>query len=244
MIARLVGLAEGVGSLNALIASPLLRSLAPKSVAGYARFREVIDTDGALPASIKALFVAIAATTKGFRTMAQRELARAHGLGLTGKEASAGAIILCSVRGEGAALRYVQLLQNEYPETIQADAPLTEITVAPDEARDNFIGYFGAMPPSLGKLIDHVPVAADAYYLMREGTLGTTAIGTKYAELLLVTVIAADYSPLVAVHARGAVAAGASNAELYEAILCAVPTSGLSAWVAASNAIDEAAANA
>ncbi|HTH28956.1 MAG TPA: carboxymuconolactone decarboxylase family protein [Sphingobium sp.] len=230
--------------MNALTASPLLRLLAPKSLAGYARFREVIDKDGALPASIKGLFVAIAATTKGFESMAQRELARAHGLGLTSEEASAGAIILCSVRGEGAALRYIQLLQSEYPETIQTEIPLTEIAVAPGEARDNFLGYFGSMPPSLGKLIDHLPVAADAYYLMRQGTLGATAIGSKFAELLLVTVIAADYSPLVAVHAKGAVAAGASEAELYEAILCAVPTSGLSAWVAASNAIDEAAANA
>lgn len=213
------------------------------SLAGYARFRQVIDGDSALPARIKALFAAVAATTKGYPEMARRELARARSLGLAWEEASSAAVILCSVRGEGAALRFVELLESEYGRDRAGDTALAEIAVAPTEARDNFLAYFGAMPPSLGKLVDHLPIAADAYYLMREGTLGATAIGAKYAELLLVAVIAADYSPLVAVHARGAITAGASEVELYEAILCAVPAAGLSAWVAAANAIDEAAAN-
>jgi alkylhydroperoxidase/carboxymuconolactone decarboxylase family protein YurZ len=229
--------------MNALLDSAVLRKIAPKSLAGYARFRQVIDGEGALPARIKALFVTVAATTKGYPEMARRELARARALGLSWEEASSAAVILCSVRGEGAALRFVELLEAEYGPARAGDAPPTEITVAPSEARDNFLAYFGTMPPSLGKLVDHLPLAADAYYLMREGTLGATEIGTRYAELLLVAVIAADYSPLVAVHARGAITAGVSEIELYEAILCAVPTSGLSAWVAASNAIDEAAAN-
>lgn len=229
--------------MNALLASPILRAIAPMGLAGYARFREVIDTDGALPARIKALFVAVAATTKAYPEMAQRELARARTLGLSWEEASAAAAILCSVRGEGAALRFLDLLEKEYGEGRAGDVPLTEISVAPTEARDNFLAYFGDMPPSLGKLVDDLPVAADAYYLMRQSTLGATALGTKYAELLLVVVIAADYSTLAAVHAQGAKTAGASNLEVYEAIICSVPISGLSAWVAASNAIDAAAAN-
>ena len=228
--------------MNALLDSPVLRAVAPKSLAGYARFRHAIDGDSALPARIKALFVAVAAVTKAYPEMARRELARARTRGLSWEEASSAAVILCSVRGEGAALRFVELLQAEYGSDHIEDVPPADITVAPSEARDNFLAYFGTMPPSLGKLVEHLPVAADAYYLMREGTLGATTIGTRYAELLLVAVIAADYSPLVAVHAKGAITAGASQLELYEAILCAVPTSGLSAWVAASNAIDEAAA--
>lgn len=229
--------------MNALLDSPVLRTIGPKSLAGYARFRQIIDGDSALPARIKALFVAVAATVKGYPEMARRELARAQALGLSWEEASSAAVILCSVRGEGAALRFVDLMEAEYGRDRIGDAPPADIFVAPTEARDNFLAYFGTMPPSLGKLVDHLPIAADAYYLMRQGTLGATAIGTKHAELLLVAVIAADYSPLVAVHAKGAIAAGATELELYEAILCAVPTSGLSAWVAASNAIDEAAAD-
>lgn len=229
--------------MNALLESQILRVIAPKSLAGYSRFRQVIDQNGALPARIKALFVAVAAATKGYVEMASRELARGKSLGLSWEEASSAAVILCSVRGEGAALRFVELLEGAYASETSRDVTAEEISVGPTEARDNFLGYFGTMPPSLGKLVDHLPIAADAYYLMREGTLSASAIGTKYAELLLVTVISADYSPLVAVHAKGAISAGASELELYEAILCAVPTSGLSAWVAASNALDEAAAN-
>lgn len=227
--------------MNALLESTLLRRIAPKTLAGYARFRCIIDEDGALPARIKALYVAVAATTKGYPEMARRELARARVSGLSREEASSAVTALCSVRGEGAALRFLAVLEEEYGADRVEEVPLREISVSSTEARDNFLAYFGTMPPSLGKLVDHLPIAADAYYLMREGTLAATAIGTKYAELLLVTVIAADYSPLVAVHAKGAVTAGASEIELYEALLCAVPVAGLSAWVASSNAIDAAA---
>ncbi|MEP7351131.1 MAG: carboxymuconolactone decarboxylase family protein [Sphingorhabdus sp.] len=222
---------------NRLLDIPLLRANAPKTLAGYQRFRTVIDNDGALPATIKALLVAVAASTKGYPELARRELDRGMALGLGFAEATAGVTILCSVRGEGAALRFLDLVEQVYADRIDPATARLEIEVGPNEARDNFLTYFGKMPVSLGELLEHVPVAADAYYLMREGTLATTAIGKVNAELLLVTVIAADYHPLAAVHARGAITAGASKAELYEAILCAVPVAGLSAWVAAINAI-------
>ena len=223
---------------NQLLATPLLRANAPKSLAGYARFRSVIDGDSALPARIKALFVSVAASTIGYLELAVRELDRAKSCGLTFEEAASGVTILCSVRGEGAALRFLGILEQIYEERMDPATALTEISVGPDEARNNFLAYFGSMPVSLGKLVDHLPVAADAYYLMREGTLATTPIGKKHAELLLVTVIAADYHPLAAVHARGALTAGANETELYEAILCAVPVAGLSAWVATINALE------
>jgi alkylhydroperoxidase/carboxymuconolactone decarboxylase family protein YurZ len=175
---------------------------------------------------------------KGYEAMARRELARGQAAGLTFEEAASGAAILCSVRGEGAALRFIEVLEAEYPDRSDPDTPLTDISVGKDEARDNFLAYFESMPPSLGKLLDLVPVGADAYYLMRQGTIGGTPIGQKYAELLLVAVLAADYSPLASVHINGARTAGASETEICEAILCAVPTSGLSAWVTGANAMD------
>jgi 4-carboxymuconolactone decarboxylase len=98
------------------------------------------------------------------------------------------------------------------------------------------------MPPSLGKLLELVPTGGDAYYLLREGTINGTSLGPKHSELLLVTVLAADYSPLAAVHMRGARKVGASEAEIAEAVLCAVPTSGLSAWVVGAGAMDAPAA--
>jgi len=67
---------------------------------------------------------------------------------------------------------------------------------------------------------------------------GGSREGPKYSELLLVAVLAADYSPLAAVHIKGARTAGASEHEIAEAIVCTVTTSGLSAWVSGAAAMD------
>lgn len=223
---------------NPLLDIGSLQNRAPKTVAGYRRFRKVIDTDGALPARVKGLFVACAACIKGYEEMALRELRRAAALGLTEAEARSAIAILSSSRGEGAALRFRALFESAYPEAREEATTPSDITVAAGEAEANFLSYFGTMPPSLGKLLDLVPTAADAYYLMREGTLSGTALEPSHAELLLVTVLVADYSPWSSVHMKGARKAGASETEVAEAVLCAVPTSGLSAWVVGATAMD------
>ena len=223
-----------------LLQSRLLRRIAPYTLCGYSRFREVVEKDGAIPARIKALYVAVAATTKGYREMALRELQRARRLGLTFAEASAAAIILSSVRGEGAALSWIAALDAEYPDQPADEAAMPQIDVKAGEAEANFLRYFGSMPPSLGKLLNLLPLGGDAYYLMREGTINGTPLGPKYSELMLVVVLAADYSPLASVHIKGARTAGASETEIAETLVCAVLTSGLSAWVSGATAMDAA----
>ena len=223
---------------NALLRSPLLRRMAPMTVGGYRRLRAVIDSDAALPARIKALYVAVAATTRRYPEMARRELGRAQALGLNFSEASSAAIVLSSVRGEGAALDFIATLETWFPGQTQGDDAEREIRVEPGEAEQNFLSYFGSMPPSLGKLLALVPTGADAYYLLREGTINGTPLGPKYSELMLVTVLVADYSAWASVHMQGARKAGASETEIAEAVLCAVATSGLSAWVTGAAAMD------
>ena len=219
------------------IAQPNFRS-GSKTVSGFRRWRAIIDTDGAVPARIKRLFVACAATIKGYRELAQRELVLARADGLTEAEAGAAVAILASVRGEGASLRFYDIYQETFPEADDPDWPDEDMVVEDGEAEANFLQYFGTMPPSLGKLFEVKPLGADAYYLMREGTLSGTALGPVYAELLLVTVLAADYSSWASVHIKGARTAGASDEAVAEAIICAVPTAGLSAWVIGATAMD------
>ena len=223
---------------NPLLAIGSLQKNAPKTIAGYARFRQVIDNDSALPARLKGLFVACAACVKNYEEMALRELERARDLGLSEIEARAAVTILCSVRGEGAALRFRKLFQAAYPDALDTVSQPAELEVQPGDAEANFLGYFDTMPPSLGKLLDLVPTAGDAYYLMREGTLSGTALEPRHAELLLVTVLTSDYSAWSSVHMQGARKAGASETEVAEAVLCAVPVSGLSAWVVGATAMD------
>jgi len=223
---------------NPLVTLGLLRRDAPKTVAGFRRWRAIIDTDGAVPARIKRLFVAGAATVKGYEEMALRELSAARDAGLTEQEAGAAVAILSSVRGEGAALRFHGLFTHVFPDAVDPEAPDDDLVVRPGEAEANFLHYFGTMPPSLGKLFDVKPAGADAYYLMREGTLSGTALGPVHAELLLVTVLVADYSEWSKVHMNGARKAGASEEAVAEAVICAVPAAGLSAWVIGATAMD------
>ncbi|MCX8477789.1 MAG: carboxymuconolactone decarboxylase family protein [Sphingomonas sp.] len=214
-----------------------LRARAPKTLAGYRRFRAVIEQDGALPARLKHLFVAAAACVKNYAEMAERELRAAEAAGLDAEHAGAAIAILASARGEGAALRFEAIFACVYPAG-RIDAEEQALTVAPGEAEANFLAYFKTMPPSLGKLLELVPTGGDAYYLMREGTLSGTALEPRHAELLLVTVLAADYSNWASVHMDGARRAGANEAEIAEAVLCAVPVAGLSAWVVGATAMD------
>lgn len=215
-----------------------LRRDAPNTLAGYRRFRSIIDSDGALPARLKRLFVACAATVKGYEALALRELTAARAGGLSEMEARAAVAILSSVRGEGAALRFHGLFRQAFPEATEPDAPEADRTVEPGEAEANFRAYFGTVPPSLGKLVELLPAGADAYYLMREGTLSGTALGKANSELLLVAVLSADYSEWTNVHMDGARRAGASETALAEAVVCAVPVAGLSAWVVGATQMD------
>jgi alkylhydroperoxidase/carboxymuconolactone decarboxylase family protein YurZ len=231
-------------AINPLLANGRLRRDAPKTLAGYRLFRQVIEIDGALPAPIKRLFVAAAACTKGYEAMARRELAAAAASGLELDLAAAAMTILASSRGEGAALRFGEVLSSSYRGEVAVEADEAPVVVEQGDAERNFLSYFGSMPPSLGKLLELVPIGADAYYLMREGTLSRTALPPRYAELLLVTVIAADYNEWAAVHMDGARRAGASEAEIAEAVLCAVPVAGLSAWVVGATSMDKGARGA
>lgn len=225
---------------DSLLDSGLLQELAPYTVAGYGLFREIIETDGALPARLKRLFAAVAAMNKGYPDLARREMQAAGHLGLSAKEAAAGLILLSSLRGEGAALAYQAVLAEVYPAGGSPRDLPPAVTARPGEAEDNFRQYFGTIPPALAKLLELCPKGADAYYLMRKGTIECNSLEKKYAELLLVTVLASDYSPMAATHIRAARTAGATDGELAEAILCAIPSAGIAAWIAAGSLLETA----
>jgi len=225
---------------NPLLTSPLLTRLAPYTVAGYALFREVVETDGALPARIKGLFAAVAAINKRDAGLAARELARARSQGLTLDEASSGLILLSSLRGEGVALAYDAVLGGVFDGRPAASATPATVHAAPGEAEANFRAYFGSVPPALANLLALVPRGADAYYLMRKGTIECNRLDRKLSELMLVAVLAADYSPMAATHVKAARTAGATEHELAEAILCAVPSGGIAAWMAVGTLLEVA----
>lgn len=226
---------------NALFNSELLKELAPFTISGYDLFREVIETDGALPAKLKSLFAAVAACNRRYPVLARKELDRAARLGLTRNEAAAGLILLSSLRGEGAALAFDATIREIYPPACNDDANPSRhpssrqpelVRAAPGEAEANFKAYFGTVPPALATLLRLAPKGADGYFLMRKGTIDCNQLDRKAAELMLIAVLASDYSPQATTHIRAARAVGATDEEMAEAILCAVPSAGIAAWMA------------
>jgi 4-carboxymuconolactone decarboxylase len=214
-----------------LLDVPLLKGHAPYTLAGFAAFRHVIDTDGAVPARLKALFAAVAAVDRRHLALARRELERGVALGLTVREATAGIVVLASLRGEGASLDFAQLVEACFGQ-IEMPGPQPLPTASAGEAEANFKAYFGTIPPPLAQLLRLVPAAADAYYLMRRGSIDANPLSPKHGELLLLAILAASYSPMAVTHVRGARMAGASDEEIAEAVLCAVPSAGIAAWMA------------
>ncbi len=218
---------------NALLNVDLLKRLAPFTRSGYALFREVIDMDGAMPAKLKLLCAAVAACNRGYIELAVTELKGAALKGLQQQEAASGLILLSSLRGEGAALAFDSIIRQVYPASATPTMDPGLERAMPGEAESNFLSYFGSVPPALAILLRLVPPAADAYYLMRKGTIDCNQLDRKSAELMLIAVLASDYSPMAITHIRAARAVGASDAEMAEAILCAVPCAGIAAWMGA-----------
>ena len=225
---------------NALLQSVRLNGLAPFTLSGYALFRDVIEADGALPAKLKCLFSAVAATNKGYPALARRELERAARLGVLVNEAASGLILLSSLRGEGAALAFDALLAEVHGLPAPAASAPSRVRAEPGEAEANFKSYWGTVPPALASLMRLVPKGADGYYLMRKGTIDCNQLDRKSAELMLIAVLASDYSPQAATHIKAARAAGATDEEMAEAVLCAVPCAGIAAWMAAGVLIEAA----
>ncbi|WP_313803682.1 carboxymuconolactone decarboxylase family protein [Sphingobium sp.] len=209
----------------------LLKGHAPYTLAGFAAFRSVIDSDGAVPAKLKALFAAVAAVDRRHLDLARREMARGVALGLAPKEATAGLIVLTSLRGEAAAADFAAILSDCFDDLEEPEAKPLPVA-GEGEAAANFTAYFGTIPAPLQQLLRLSPKAADGYYLMRRGSIDANPLSPKHGELLLLTILAAGYSPMAATHVRGARNAGATDEEIAEAVLCAVPAAGIAAWMA------------
>jgi alkylhydroperoxidase/carboxymuconolactone decarboxylase family protein YurZ len=246
----LVSDAKGTGGASgrAKSASPILdrgevSALSPTFAEGLARVRDVTDTDGALPAYAKALFMAAAACITNAPDMMQRELGRAHRLGLSYVEARGASLAILISRGEPDYETFARAVDDVFGETAPRSNQIgghAEATV--ESARQHFLDYFGAVPGYIDLLGEHAPRALEGYVLMRDWAINDNPLGRLYTELLWCAVNAADHSQrFVAVHAMGARKAGATEAQLVEAVLCAVPVAGVAAWLPGADAIAETA---
>ncbi len=219
------------------VARKALADAVPFAGAGLTRVREAAESDGALPAGVKALFVAAAAAARGNPRQLRSAVARARAAEVPAEQAWAAAAALGLARGEEAAGRLVAELLAHYGPPEPGGAPAQPLDAAAAEAY--FRDYFGGeLPERVALLAERSPSAFEGYAQLHRGVLRDGALEPKLAELLLCAVNAAEYqTAFLEIHARTARSAGASDAELVEAVVAVIPVAGIAAWAASAGAL-------
>ena len=226
---------------SAALASGTIDAVSPKFAEGLARVREVTDTDGACPAWAKALYMAAAAAVKGHRDMLMAQMERSRDLGLELADARGAALTVLISRGEGVYATFNAAIDEVFGDTTGApsgDSP--EFPIDRQGCLDYFEDYFGFVPDYVELMADDAPRALEGYVLMREWSLAENVLDATHAELLLLTINAAEFSSrFVNVHANGARRAGCSEAQIVEAVVCAIPVAGVASWLPGADGIRE-----
>ncbi|MCY3806428.1 MAG: carboxymuconolactone decarboxylase family protein [bacterium] len=237
----LVGGADRSVLGSAALASGRIDAVSPKFAEGLARVREVTDTDGACPAWAKALYMAAAAAVKGHREMLMAQMERSRNLGLELSDARGAALTVLISRGEAVYATFNSAIDEVFGDTVAlaaGDAP--EFSIDRRGCLDYFEDYFGFVPDYVRLMADDAPRALEGYVLMREWSLAENVLDATHAELLLLTINAAEFSArFVNVHANGARRAGCSEAQIIEAVTCAIPVAGVASWLPGADGIME-----
>jgi 4-carboxymuconolactone decarboxylase len=218
------GIGERVAMINATFA------------AGITSLEDVTRRDGALDARDKAMLL-LAATAVRDREATGEAVERALALGNDGVGLQALALALYLSRGEGPCRAVLDAIDRLHAAPAgEPSAPPTDETIT--DMLAEFVAVFGELPERVGLLAQHSPRGLEAYHRMRTAVLRAGALDPLLAELSLMCVNAAEHrSDFAAVHAAGARNAGGTEEQLVEAGICAIPSGGVAAWLAASEAI-------
>jgi alkylhydroperoxidase/carboxymuconolactone decarboxylase family protein YurZ len=221
---------------------PRLERSTPKFVEGLARVSDVITSDGALPAGLKYLFAAAISAVKRDGALVEHFLAAAAKEGVPREHAEGASVGLLISRGVTPHGLFVEATDRAYgppaPVATRDVDPTAGFEADVPGAYDYFTTYFGSVPDYVELLGDRAGPGLEGYFLMRESSLGETPLPSRDMELLLCSVNAAEYQArFVAIHARGARKAGATEEQLVEAALTAMPLAGVASWLPAAQGI-------
>lgn len=219
---------------------PRLAGSAPKFVEGLARVSDVIVADGALPAGLKAMFAAAICAVKRDEPLVGHFLAAAARAGVPREHVEGASVGLLISRGVVPHGLFVAGTDQAYGPAGSNGGPSGEPAFDADVpgAYAYFQEYFGFVPDYVELLGERAAKGLEGYFLMRESSLGETPLPARDMELLLCAVNAAEYqSRFVAIHARGARRAGATEEQLVEAALTAMPFAGVASWLPAAQGV-------
>jgi 4-carboxymuconolactone decarboxylase len=211
----------------------ILRASAPGVSDALRRVRAVTDHDGALDAGFKALIMAATGATQRDSTFVLRELGRCLELGVPAPRVWAVAALVLSSRGEGAYEQFLDgaLRHFESPAADLASAPAAPQPGDVDRAGAYLSARTGSLPDYARLLLDHAPDAFVGYAQLLESSWNQPELSRCEVQLVLVGInVAAIRADFAAHHSRLARSEGATDAEIVEAGICAIPCGGVTAW--------------
>lgn len=212
---------------------------APEALQHYTALRMTVLRDGALPRKEKELILVGINAARRYETSMLYHTQGALDAGATAAEVADTVLTAVISRGlpawlEGrkaveCALQREKIAWEPSQTTAQITAQAALTTPAACEAyyRDTF----GQIPEWAGLMRDAQPDVFVAYTNLRRACLRSGSISAKLKELVLTGINAAErYALGVDIHARSALAKGATRQELAECLLTAVLTAGIPAW--------------
>jgi alkylhydroperoxidase/carboxymuconolactone decarboxylase family protein YurZ len=219
---------------------PRLEAGAPKFVEGLARVADVVTADAALPAGLKALFAAAICAVKRDGALVDHFLAAAADAGVPREHADGASVGLLISRGVTPHEIFVAATDRAYGPAAPPAPADGRFHADVEGAYGYFRDYFGFVPDYVELLGERAGRALEGYFLMRQAALVETPLPARDMELLLCAVNAAEYQArFVGIHARGARRAGASEEQLVEAVLTAMPFAGVASWLPAAQGVIE-----
>jgi len=218
---------------------PDLARVSPPTGAALDALYGVVDDDaGTLPKWFKHVLVACTCLVKRRPDEARKWIASACDAGATPEAIAAIAVDLVLSRGAHMGDELISALVasgRAVPSSVLPGQQSITLDPTSDSIREYFTGVFGSVPERVALLLDRCAPGMRAYHLLRQAGLDDSVLPAHYMEIVLVVVNAADYQPMfVEVHARGAFAKGATEEQLVEACVCAIPHAGVAAWLPAS----------
>jgi AhpD family alkylhydroperoxidase len=221
----------GKSGLDLLGNTPAVRS-------GLQRICDSIFSDkNALPASVREMILMGIHAARGNAEAVALHERRARDAGATTAEINEILTTVMLSRGLGGYALGAKLLSSaELPAAAQPSA-----AVAPqglEEILAYFRQVFGEIPRWVQDLVDTQPEIFLGYYAMRSEVLRDNVLPRKFKELALVALNASErYQDGLIVHTKGALAAGASERELLEAMAIPILTGGMVAWLEAAKTL-------
>ncbi len=191
---------------------------------------------GLLDPGLAGMIAAAAAAAKNQPVVLRESLERALAGGFPKEQAWATPAVVLISRGQAVSERLAEALIEVYGEP--DPGPAFDGTFDKDATLAYFQKYFDGIPPRIQLLADRSQQAFEGYTLMHRLGLREGALPPVSVELILCGINGSEFqTEFVKIHADAARRMGATEDQLFGALLSIIPIAGAAAWPGAATAL-------